>query len=340
MRGYYQDGAYTALPAAHSGTPDAGGTEEEDPQKVYYESLNLRYRLLRAKLRIPPPSEVLAALDDSHPISFSTKSRRRFSKMRYCLRNTDPLPGQVAAFDQQTVLKLIRSITCHFLKRNHNIKLGVARWIWVLLGRLEEVGCLSSEEVSVVRDLGKRAVSVLVGIEGGSDDDEQIRNAEDADGEIATRSAEGDLGVEADYAEEERAATTTIQTDKSGLEKEDGAVCLPNEVPSTGKLKNPSNEDVEEGKISDDIAPDRRSSAQDDEASPDNPAEAPMYNEEDFGAAKERLLARLPSATASAGPKEDEQFPSVNTTATLDMIITIVGEHYGQRDLLEFREIW
>jgi len=29
-----------------------------------------------------------------------------------------------------------------------------------------------------------------------------------------------------------------------------------------------------------------------------------------------------------------------NTRATVDMIITVVGEVYGQRDLLEFREVW
>ncbi|KAF2488970.1 hypothetical protein BU16DRAFT_545104 [Lophium mytilinum] len=36
----------------------------------------------------------------------------------------------------------------------------------------------------------------------------------------------------------------------------------------------------------------------------------------------------------------EEKVPNVNTLATLDMIITIVGERYGQRDLLDAREVW
>jgi hypothetical protein len=35
-----------------------------------------------------------------------------------------------------------------------------------------------------------------------------------------------------------------------------------------------------------------------------------------------------------------EEVPNFNTLATLDMIITVVGERYGQRDLLEAREVW
>ena len=38
--------------------------------------------------------------------------------------------------------------------------------------------------------------------------------------------------------------------------------------------------------------------------------------------------------------KEAEEVPNANTMATIDMIITIAGEFYGQRDLLEFREAW
>lgn len=38
--------------------------------------------------------------------------------------------------------------------------------------------------------------------------------------------------------------------------------------------------------------------------------------------------------------EEAGEVPNANTMATIDMIITIAGEFYGQRDLLEFREAW
>ena len=83
----------------------------------------------------------------------------------------------------------------------------------------------------------------------------------------------------------------------------------------------------------------------------------------DIEAAKARLLARLEASSVSTGgdmqsgsrsPKterakiadaqggkeavSDETNPRLNTIATLNMILTVVGEFYGQRDLLDFRD--
>jgi hypothetical protein len=80
---------------------------------------------------------------------------------------------------------------------------------------------------------------------------------------------------------------------------------------------------------------------------------------QELAAARERLLARLD------GVADDVKSPSVpdeeaeegeiqrevrsddlaaqqlqNARATIDMVITVAGEVYGQRDLLEFREEW
>jgi predicted DNA binding CopG/RHH family protein len=82
--------------------------------------------------------------------------------------------------------------------------------------------------------------------------------------------------------------------------------------------------------------------------------------EADIAAAKARLLARLeenqqeeeqePSGEADAddlqqneasggdGTTFDEARARVNMRATLNMILTVAGEFYGQRDLLEFRD--
>lgn len=38
--------------------------------------------------------------------------------------------------------------------------------------------------------------------------------------------------------------------------------------------------------------------------------------------------------------QEDEEKAILNTRVTVDMILTIVGDRYGQRDLLRFREVW
>lgn len=49
--------------------------------------------------------------------------------------------------------------------------------------------------------------------------------------------------------------------------------------------------------------------------------------------AKTRLLRQIEEKT-------ENLCPDANTRATIDMIVTIVGEVFGQRDLLEFRDCW
>jgi hypothetical protein len=74
---------------------------------------------------------------------------------------------------------------------------------------------------------------------------------------------------------------------------------------------------------------------------------------DEVAAAKSRLLQRLQSPPALSGHSGNERprsrevpnekgrdCPNKNTCATIDMIVTIVGELYGQRDLLEFRDSW
>jgi hypothetical protein len=73
---------------------------------------------------------------------------------------------------------------------------------------------------------------------------------------------------------------------------------------------------------------------------------------EDLAAAKARILQALNNAKAEEIIQEaeilDEEAALTaqktaakwNTKATVDMIITVAGETYGQRDLLEFRQTW
>jgi len=50
--------------------------------------------------------------------------------------------------------------------------------------------------------------------------------------------------------------------------------------------------------------------------------------------AKAKILGKLDEAD------QKEEIPDANTLATLDLIITVAGEFYGQRDLLQSRLSW
>lgn len=57
-------------------------------------------------------------------------------------------------------------------------------------------------------------------------------------------------------------------------------------------------------------------------------------------AAKARLQAKLQDNDSSDTPTEDQTSVDDQIHALLDMVITIVGEFFGQRDLLEARQVW
>lgn len=84
-------------------------------------------------------------------------------------------------------------------------------------------------------------------------------------------------------------------------------------------------------------------------------AEAPDHDMQDAGTEPltdelESAKARLQAKIQGAGTGEDGQMQSdteenpgdvvMQTRAMLDMIITVMGEYYGQKDLLKEREIW
>ena len=79
-------------------------------------------------------------------------------------------------------------------------------------------------------------------------------------------------------------------------------------------------DDVEEGEI--------------DDAEEDNSGDPEIIK-----AAQERLLASL-QTSGQEQMDDQEQTPQSHIMATLDMILTVVGEVYGQRDLLDGRLLW
>ena len=150
-------------------------------------------------------------------------------------------------------------------------------WAWGLLAKCRELGCMDSEEVGVLRKLGKKVVYVLRRITAGElEGMEQDVEAEDAVDDEEEDEGEGGRGEDAD-----------------------------GDAPAT--------QDTEEAALA---------------------------------AARERALSSLQDTdVVSEKPNTGKPGPLTtvereNMHATLDMIVTIVGECYGQRDLLDGRLLW
>ncbi|KAK4166626.1 hypothetical protein QBC43DRAFT_313034 [Cladorrhinum sp. PSN259] len=348
-RGYYQDGAYTAAPFSPSSaasspvpitdwsSPDIFAAQNKALREAYYSSLTKSFLALRAKLHQDPSPELIAALPKDHGTEVGSFGARSWTFRVWTtrIRHTDPLPVQIAALDRQSVLKLIRIILGgKFIRRGYELRERTSRWIWALLARLPDRGELGYDEVGWVRELGKRAVLMMVSMthaealreEVEDVDGEDFEDDQGSDGEIVVD--EDGVGVSLPPTEEEEAQAPSVEKQPS-----EDAADVPQE-PEEGEV----DMDIDDGEVTDD---------EKDEASR-------------IAALKDRLLASLDEAEeydeqqgeiqlaeevegeygeeiARRKAIEEADRATMNMQATLNMILTVAGELYGQRDLLEFR---
>ncbi|KFY28854.1 hypothetical protein V493_02732 [Pseudogymnoascus sp. VKM F-4281 (FW-2241)] len=199
-RGFYSDGAYTAAPDPHPDTP-ADIPPARHLLTKYFEKILERFKHLREQLGKTPPDHVVEQLDQNHD-SYMSASAPDYRKWRWRVMNTEPMNAQLARMDRATLLKLLRLLT------NDKLAMGgstipterLSRWIWGVLARLPDSGELNSEEIGLVRDLGKRAVwlgvvmnqpqpDTAAGMPGDEDDEgEEDYEDDEEDGVVGNES--------------------------------------------------------------------------------------------------------------------------------------------------------
>lgn len=237
-QGYYADGAYTAVPDPAIRPND--DEDDEDPQEAYYASLCSRFSTLSATLQHAPPPSIAEPASPFHPSSPA--------QWRRCIFNTQPRMLLLNQLEHADVVAGLAELEILLSAANVQKRKHMGAWAWGLLAQCREVGQMGSEEVGVVRDLGKKARGILRGIMAGIEEDDEA--------------TAGDR------------------------QKDEG-----------------------------------------DELEPVH--SIPTHSSDPLAAARQRLLDSLPPSS-----------PDDTTLATLDMIVTIVGEFYRQRDLLDGRILW
>ena len=314
--GYYADGAYTAAPKTD--VLVSSDHEPPDAQDFYYERLSARFKLLHATLRCDPHLSAIESLSSSSLISLPPDIESAQSQWRLHLQSSDPLLVQLACMDSESVLEVIKILTGTMGQTVRSRSLDkISRfgaWAWGLLGKCRDRTELGSEEIAILRELGKRAVQLLVGIKDK---------------------------IEQGYNVREEAAATV--EDSGECEEQDDAKAMLIDEPVTDVV-------LGDGHGIDDTSPQKENLDPNGAASSRQGATA-------LEMAKRRLessflameTVQSPSADAMNGSAGDrlgmnkaKHILDVDqqTRMTLDMILTIVGESYGQRDLLELRDIW
>lgn len=332
VRGYYEDGAYTALPAPGStgiaGRLDDGMREEEDedldPQEAYYAALLDRFHALRSILHSPPPESTQLVPKYSTGkaiVSAATRAndlhRATHSQWRFNLTNTEPPIQVLACMGQEGVIRGLARLESILSKKNlhgHVSGKTLGAWCWGLLGKCKDLGEMSSEEVGVIRMVGKTALKL----------GRRLRMRKRM-GQEATMQ---DVEEEVLEGHEESAVEGDIATDGNTTSEVMGGneKTLATEGPVDDE-KTLSGNDAENG--------------DGDEQMEDGELDEMEDSAELLAKAKESMLSRvcLTSPTSPADGLHEEDIEA-RTFATLDMIVTIVGEFYGQRDLLDAREVW
>ncbi|KAH9895387.1 hypothetical protein F4778DRAFT_269715 [Xylariomycetidae sp. FL2044] len=404
FRGYYEDGAYVAYPDGHfdgeseeeydeenednyqagedageelesndAYSPDSsdGGPHNSSAEEIstaYFTSLTNQYTALRNLLQTEPPESAKASLPQSSPTDVAVFGplRGTFNEWSNRLRGTDPLPAQVASMHKDSVIRLIRVLLGgKFLRKNHELRERTSRWIWALLARFPDQGELDYQEIGWIRELGKRAVLLMV----RPAEHDALKEQYYVGGSGSSNLGDGEAHVDEGIDEELSQPDFEVEGADSGLK--DGKTDNTAERRDTiGKeIKTPASR-VSDA-LDEDVEMQLDTDQEEDGEIPEGPttqASEPNHQapETDMEKARARLLAQLNAAeeavepdlvdeqkkpdppsspsrdpnlrSTTAAQQEKQRRSKINERATLNMILTVAGEFYGQRDLLEFRD--
>jgi regulator of vacuolar morphogenesis len=213
--------------------------------------------------------------------------------------------------DAETILEVVKLLTGIMAQTvRSRSRDGVWRfgaWVWGVLGKCRDRTELVSEEIAILRELGKRAVKLVGGIREkaskANNDSQELLEQEDEDSQdslvpdepaadiAAQNTGDAEFNIpNADYGLDEPA-----KDERGAAELEEAKNRLKGYFLSAVDVQSPS------------------------------------------AAAAVSGHAHDPLGVNTA---QDEVDVDQQIRVILDMILTVVGDFYGQRDLLEFRDIW
>lgn len=362
-QGFYDDGAYTAIPIP-SAQPPTKAVEDEvvDPQDAYYASLDRQFQTLRTSLHSSPS----APATDESTTAIATKLNEGASSRiwRMTLLYTQPTTTLLFHLDQLTIMAGVAALAKHITWTTLQKETFLGAWTWGLLARCREVGMMGSEEVSVVRDLGKKAKGMVRALAAGlggvhapqsievrdceeeeeeeEAEEEEMNAAEGGPGENVGQRDHGREGVGAVEATRDTKNPHSANGIAGGETEASGIRCTPGAA-MTGHTNPMTDVDAT-------LKAKQHLLTNHSQLEHIKPVDIGSPSAEEISIQAVRpptiMTAESPNARPDPNPPvsgipQDDPIPlTTRITATLDMIITIVGEAYGQKDLLTGRMVW
>ncbi|TID12821.1 hypothetical protein E2P81_ATG09770 [Venturia nashicola] len=332
-RGYFSEGTYIAAPTIGSDLPnDEYYLSDEDdfarvvsmsPQEAHTTRILSLFNRQRSILQMTPP----AKLNPLHEMSCHERINKH-----------DPSPAALVAMSMATTYAMLKLVTKQ-LKKSRNIAPRMSAWIMSILAKMDEK-LMDGDSVYLVRELSKKAMWVRFSFDerfteltanaeynqesqfGGPDD-----RKDDGGPSRGRREVQDDLP--------RRRNTSSLSSYRASDSVHDPELKIDDaSLPSMAEVrpsKLPATKPISELMMDDALLP--------------TAAEARLGTATAIEAARLRLLEKIEKEVQDDIPIKDkkDRGPDVldsNTRATIDMIITIVGEIYGQKDLLEGRIDW
>ncbi|KAL7948521.1 hypothetical protein V8C42DRAFT_314736 [Trichoderma barbatum] len=357
-KGFYEDGAYIGISEGWGIDIDQDDEPDENPEAIqkavneaYFSSILSQYYRTREVLHSKLPENAASRLSRSQATEAMSFGRNSSTTKLWTrlLQTTDPHPVQVALMSKDTVLRILCVMMAgKFLRSGHSIPQRTSHWLWALLARLPDVGELNHTEIGWIRDLGRRAV--LLGrslAEMAALRDELADDGFGVNDNVDASSSEEEVVAEAiEEGDEDYDAPPAVAATVNGpADTEDGIMSSSSPVIPEDENKITAEKDDQsadgrdaarrnDGSEDEDVAMDIASDSSADEGEIIEQVDDAVALQE----AKRNLLARLAENDDDRREEEERRDARMNMRATLTMILTVAGEFYGQRDLLEFRE--
>lgn len=331
-RGYFSEGTYIAAPTIGptlpndehylSDTDDFSRVLSMSPQEAHTTRILTLFHRQRNMLRSAPP----AKFDPLHNMSYDERIKRQ-----------DPSPAALVAMSTVATFAMLKHVTKR-LKKSQNIDPRMSAWIMSILAQMDEK-LMDGDSIYLVRELSKKAMWLRFSFDerfadliANSEYDQESQYGESEDHEHDEDSSRG--RQETKEGKPRRRNTSSLSSYRASEPIHD----------SKPKLEETSLPTATEARLSQLPAPEPVSEPKIDTASLPTAA-GTRLEAAALDAARLRLLEKIEKEVQDDIPIEGQKhgksdLPDFNTKATIDMIITIVAEVYGQKDMLDGRIDW
>jgi hypothetical protein len=320
------------------------------PQESWHRLLLGRFRALRKKLTEASPDDSVA--ENSKDLKF--RNKRSWAKTVEC---SYPNMKELHQMDETTLYTALQGCDIS-LRHSSMISHMQSCWIWSVLALAGDFGILDNERISRIRDLGVQAGQLGRRLRAGS-----VSPQDDGHEHVEIE------GLDTTAHENEDIESSQRITRKDGVQQanvheshEDGASADGNESGSGAEMITSEDEDqvveVVEKQEAEKKEAEKKELEQlravvlaqledrlvrSEAASPDiAPTEISALRSQQLSRAEAeqqlRVIREREARRGTAAPTPADS--DWNTKATIDMILTVVAECYGQKDLLAFREAW